>query len=70
MLNLLNGYMNYSIIANDVFASHIIIKLLSLNKMYINSYIYEKINDDLVEISMNRHGCCVITKIFGVKIVI
>ncbi len=67
MLNLLNGYMNYSIIANDVFASHIIIKLLSLNKMYINSYIYEKINDDLVEISMNRHGCCVITKILESK---
>jgi pumilio RNA-binding family len=67
MLNLLNGYKNYSIIANDVFASHIIIKLLSFNKIYINCYIYEKINDDLVEISMNRHGCCVLTKILESK---
>ena len=67
MLNLLNGYNNYSIIANDIFASHIIIKLLSFKQMYINSFIYEKINDDLVEISKNRHGCCVIKKILESK---
>ena len=67
MLNLLYSYNNYSIIANDIFASHIIIKLLSLNQMYITSFIYEKINKDLVNISINRHGCCIIKKILEYK---
>ena len=67
MLMLLNSYNDYSIIANDIFASHIILKLLSLNQMYITSFIYEKINKDLVNISINRHGCCIIKKILEYK---
>ena len=67
MLMLLNSFSNYSKIINDVFASHIIIKLLSFKKIYIDSYIYEKINDDLITISMNKHGCCIIKKILEYK---
>jgi hypothetical protein len=63
MLDLLNAYSDYSIIAKDIFASHIIFKLLSLKQNYITSFIYEKINNHLVEISTNKHGCCVIKKI-------
>jgi hypothetical protein len=67
MLNLLNGFSNFSKITNDIYASHIIIKLLSFKQLYINSFIYEKINDDLVDISNNKHGCCIIKKILQSK---
>ena len=48
---------------NDINASHIIIKLLDLKEMYITNAIYEMINTNLLQVSMNKHGCCEIQKI-------
>ena len=48
---------------NDINASHIIIKLLSLKKKTISTSIYEMINMGIITISTHKHGCCLIQKI-------
>lgn len=48
---------------NDINGSHIIMKLLSLKEPYIMNSLYESLNSNLLEISMNKHGCCAIQKI-------
>ena len=61
LLNLIKKY--FTQMVNDINASHIIIKLLDLNKMMITQLIYEMINTNLISISTNKHGCCEIQKI-------
>ena len=64
MLTLIEIIRNYfSKMLNDINASHIIIKMLSLKKNYITTPIYEMINMGLLDISTHKHGCCAIQKI-------
>lgn len=61
LLELIRQY--FTVMFNNVNASHIIMELLSLNQMYITMAIYDMINIGLINISTNKHGCCVIQKI-------
>ena len=64
MLALLELVMqHFTVMFNNVNASHIIMELLSLKQMYIRMAIYDMINIGLIEISTHKHGCCVIQKI-------
>lgn len=54
---------NISELLNDINASHIINKLLSLRQFYITSAIYEMVNRNFLTIALHKHGCCSIQKI-------
>ena len=64
MLSFLKIISNHiSDLLNDINASHIINKLLSLRQFYITSSIYEMINQNFLTIALHKHGCCSIQKI-------
>lgn len=64
MTNLIRIIKNsFTALISDVNGSHIIMKLLSLKSQSITSSLFDSINSNLIEISMNKHGCCVIQKI-------
>ena len=46
----------------DVNGNHIIIKFVNIYKSPVNDFIYRLLNDHIVEISTDKHGCCVIQK--------
>ena len=54
---------NISELLNDINASHIVNKLLSLRQFYITSAIYEMVNRNFLTIALHKHGCCSIQKI-------
>lgn len=60
-LNIISNHI--SDLLNDINASHIINKLLSLRQFYITSSIYEMINQNFLTIALHKHGCCSIQKI-------
>ena len=54
---------NISEVLNDINASHIVNKLLSLRQFYITSAIYEMVNRNFITIALDKHGCCSIQKL-------
>jgi len=46
----------------DVNGNHIIIKVVNTYKYPVNEFIYEQLNQCVVEICTDKHGCCVIQK--------
>ena len=54
---------NISEVLNDINASHIVNKLLSLRQFYITSAIYEMVNRNFLTIALDKHGCCSIQKL-------
>ena len=54
---------NISELLNDINASHIVNKLLSLRQFYVTSAIYEMVNRNFLSIALHKHGCCSIQKI-------
>ena len=48
----------------DINGSHIILKLINLNNTFVNQIILKEISDNILPISMHKHGCCVLQKCF------
>ena len=46
----------------DINGSHIILKLMNLKNKFVNSVILNEICDNIFNISMHKHGCCVLQK--------
>ena len=46
----------------DINGSHILLKLIDLNNPLSSKVIYNEINENIVMISMHKHGCCVLQK--------
>ena len=47
---------------NDVNGNHIIQKLVVVLGFPRNKFIYEIIKENIIEIAMHKHGCCVLQK--------
>lgn len=46
----------------DVNGNHIIIKFVNAFKSPINQFVFNHINDNVVDIATDKHGCCAIQK--------
>lgn len=54
---------SFTALITDINGTHIIMKLLSIKSASITNSLCDSINSNLIEIAMNKHGCCVIQKI-------
>ena len=46
----------------DINGSHILLKLVDLKNNLVNKCIFEEIKENILSISMHKHGCCVLQK--------
>jgi hypothetical protein len=50
-------------ILKDINANHIVHKFTSVTNNKYNSFVYQIIADNIVEIATNKNGCCVVQRL-------